>query len=134
MSDICCVKGIGAIIGILNRVEGIAKETPPTSNAVSRFGNPAFKVFYDRVHDVCSILLWGCAQFSYLVPQASTSLHEGLPNLPSDAIQEVSVYFNEAWGNRTRIDYGSGMELSFLCWLYVHLISRSWSVSMEFTN
>src|SRR5882762_2583796 len=55
MFDIRCMKGIGAIIGVLNRVEEIAKETPPTNNAVSRFGNPAFKVFYDRVHDVCSL-------------------------------------------------------------------------------
>jgi serine/threonine-protein phosphatase 2A activator len=34
-----------------------------------------------------------------------------------DAIPELRVYFNESWGNRTRIDYGSGMELNFLCWL-----------------
>jgi Phosphotyrosyl phosphate activator (PTPA) protein len=50
-------------------------------------------------------------------PQESKSLHETLPNLPSESIAEVSVYFNESWGNRTRIDYGSGMELNFLCWM-----------------
>jgi serine/threonine-protein phosphatase 2A activator len=47
------------------------------------------------------------------------SLHLLIPNLPEDAIQEVSVYFLESWGNRTRIDYGSGMELNFLCWMCV---------------
>ncbi|PPQ79012.1 hypothetical protein CVT25_002321 [Psilocybe cyanescens] len=47
----------------------------------------------------------------------SKSFHDGLPNLPSESIPEISVYFNESWGNRTRIDYGSGMELNFLCWL-----------------
>lgn len=51
--------------------------------------------------------------------QAAPELHATLPVLPQDAIPEVSVYFEEAWGNRTRIDYGSGMELNFLCWLSV---------------
>jgi serine/threonine-protein phosphatase 2A activator len=30
-------------------VEALAKETPPVDNAASRFGNPAFKTFYDKV-------------------------------------------------------------------------------------
>lgn len=47
------------------------------------------------------------------------SIQATLPKLPHDAIEEVSVYFAESWGNRTRIDYGSGMELNFLCWLFV---------------
>jgi Phosphotyrosyl phosphate activator (PTPA) protein len=40
---------------------------------------------------------------------------------PSEAITEVSGYFCESWGNRARIDYGSGMELNFLCWLCVFI-------------
>jgi serine/threonine-protein phosphatase 2A activator len=53
--------------------------------------------------------------------KASPSLHQTLPNFPAEAIEEVEVYLIEAWGNRTRIDYGSGMELNFLCWLFVLL-------------
>jgi len=44
-------------------------------------------------------------------------MHTSIPGLPTDAIPEVSIYFENAWGNRARIDYGSGMELNFLCWL-----------------
>jgi serine/threonine-protein phosphatase 2A activator len=53
------------------------------------------------------------------VAKAAPQLHESLPAFPAEAIPEVSGYFVESWGNRTRIDYGSGMELNFLCWLYV---------------
>ncbi|GJJ14708.1 hypothetical protein Clacol_008975 [Clathrus columnatus] len=92
-------RGVDAILEVLENVEKLAKETPPVENAGSRFGNPAFRTFYDKI--------------SELAP----SFHEKILNLPSECIQEVSVYFIESWGNRTRIDYGSGMELNFLCWL-----------------
>ncbi|EJD01820.1 Phosphotyrosyl phosphatase activator [Fomitiporia mediterranea MF3/22] len=92
-------EGITAVLGVLDEVEKLARDTPPIDNSGSRFGNPAFRTFYDKLAEV------------------SPSLHEKIPGLPSDAAPEVSVYFNEAWGNRTRIDYGSGMELNFLCWL-----------------
>ncbi|KAF8313907.1 Phosphotyrosyl phosphatase activator [Cantharellus anzutake] len=92
-------EGIKAVLSILDQVEEIAKSTPPVNNAASRFGNPAFKDFYDKVSS------------------ASSSLHEQLPDIPSEAIDELSVYFRESWGNRSRIDYGSGMELNFLCWI-----------------
>lgn len=51
--------------------------------------------------------------------QIAPELHRTIPGLPEDAIPEVTVYFDESWGNRTRIDYGSGMELNFLCWMCV---------------
>ncbi|KAI5451403.1 Serine/threonine-protein phosphatase 2A activator 2 [Naganishia albida] len=94
---------VRTILGILDEVEKVVQETPPVDNAASRFGNPAFKTFYDKVED------------------RSEALHEKLVSAgllkDKDAIPELRIYFNESWGNRTRIDYGSGMELNFLCWL-----------------
>lgn len=49
--------------------------------------------------------------------QAADKLHTRIPGFPVEALTEVPVYFKESWGNRTRVDYGSGMELNFLCWL-----------------
>ena len=49
--------------------------------------------------------------------QAADKLHTKIPRFPVEALPEVTVYFQESWGNRTRVDYGSGMELNFLCWL-----------------
>ncbi|KIY52675.1 Phosphotyrosyl phosphatase activator [Fistulina hepatica ATCC 64428] len=89
---------ISAIISIINYVEGLVHDIPPVDNSNSRFGNPAFRTFYDRV--------------SELAP----SLNGQLP-IPQESVVELAGYFSECWGNRTRIDYGSGMELNFLCWL-----------------
>lgn len=40
------------MIEVLDGVEALAKETPPVDNATSRFGNPAFRTFYDKVQQV----------------------------------------------------------------------------------
>ncbi|KAH8097092.1 Phosphotyrosyl phosphatase activator [Cristinia sonorae] len=100
LTDQCTISPAAqAIIDVLQRVQDLVAEIPPVDNKASRFGNPAFRTFYDRVSEI------------------SPSLHASIPGLPADAVPEVSLYFCEAWGNRTRIDYGSGMELNFLCWL-----------------
>jgi len=100
LSDECPQSpGVAAILSLLDRVEEVVAEIPPVDNKASRFGNPAFKVFYDRVLEI------------------SHDLHNSLPNLPETAIPEVATYLEESLGNRMRIDYGSGMELNFLCWL-----------------
>ncbi|KAJ7202632.1 Phosphotyrosyl phosphatase activator [Mycena pura] len=90
--------GVTAVLRILDTVAETARAIPPVENTASRFGNPAFRTFYDRVAEL------------------SPSLHAAIP-IPTDARNEVGAYFVEAWGSRTRIDYGSGMELNFLCWL-----------------
>ncbi|CAE7105473.1 unnamed protein product [Rhizoctonia solani] len=93
-------ENVRLILKLLERVEAIAQETPPVDNNASRFGNPAFKSFYDKVQE------------------ALPTLHNNIPTIPQAAIPEISIYLQECWGNRARIDYGSGMELNFLCWLF----------------
>ncbi|TRM60602.1 hypothetical protein BD626DRAFT_407295 [Schizophyllum amplum] len=90
--------GVARVLELLDTIERLAKETPPVDNASSRFGNPAFRTFYDKV------------------AERAHALHAAL-GVPADAVPEVSEYLCESWGNRLRIDYGSGMELNFVCWL-----------------
>lgn len=43
---------VKSILAMLDEVEEIAKSIPPVDNSASRFGNPAFKTFYDKVQEV----------------------------------------------------------------------------------
>lgn len=91
---------VTSLLALLDEIDAIAIATPPADNAGSRFGNPAFKVFYDKVQ------------------AAIPALHEKyIQSIPSEHVAEVCAYLGESWGNRERIDYGSGMELNFVCWL-----------------
>ncbi|KAI0672286.1 hypothetical protein C8Q78DRAFT_1068847 [Trametes maxima] len=100
LTDECAVSpGVQSVLDILERIAETARDIPPVDNKASRFGNPAFRTFYDKVSEI------------------APELHRTILGLPEAAIPEVSVYFDESWGNRTRIDYGSGMELNFLCWM-----------------
>lgn len=96
---------IQSLLDVLDRVRTLVDETPrdTDSASVSRFGNPAFRTLYTKICDATDTLL------------------QRIPGLEGDshraARQQLSVYFYEAWGNAKRIDYGSGMELNFLCWM-----------------
>lgn len=45
-------KGVTAVLDLLEKIAQIAKDIPPVDNAASRFGNPAFRTFYDKVSEV----------------------------------------------------------------------------------
>ncbi|KAF9156359.1 Serine/threonine-protein phosphatase 2A activator 2 [Linnemannia schmuckeri] len=90
------VKGMLEILDLVNQV---TEEYPPETGHESRFGNPAFRKFYDQI---------GLSAPGWM---------EKL-SLPKEAVPEVTKYFVECWGNRKRIDYGTGHEASFLAWLY----------------
>ena len=42
-----------------------------------------------------------------------------LENIPKNLVLELKSYFIDSFGNPSRMDYGTGHELNFLCFLYV---------------
>ncbi|PNY23730.1 Serine/threonine-protein phosphatase 2A activator [Tolypocladium capitatum] len=90
---------VNAILKILDEAEDLVSKSPPNEQGGSRFGNKAFRGFLD------------------LVKENSTRWHRSLGVDNEDAIAEVSTYLNQSFGNRNRIDYGSGHELNFTIWL-----------------
>lgn len=92
-------KPIKTIIDILDETEQLVYQNPPDDQGGSRFGNKRFRDFLDRAKG-----------------QAPT-WHRQLGVENPDAMAELSAYLNQSFGNRKRIDYGSGHELNFLIWL-----------------
>lgn len=43
------------VLAVLDKVECIVADVPPVENGKSRFGNPAFRTFYDAVQSVCPV-------------------------------------------------------------------------------
>jgi serine/threonine-protein phosphatase 2A activator len=87
------------ILKTLDNVEDTVKRSPPEDQGDSRFGNKGFRDFLD------------------LAAKEHFAWHTELGVTTDGAIEEVSTYFLQSFGNRTRIDYGSGHELNFMLWL-----------------
>ena len=90
---------VTTILAILDKVEDVAQRSPPESQGDSRFGNKGFRDFID------------------LLAAESPSWHRDLGIASEDMVVEISTYLKQSFGNRTRIDYGSGHELNFMLWL-----------------
>lgn len=91
---------IKTLLQILEEAESFTRASPPNEQGGSRFGNKAFRGFVDLIHE------------------RSNAWHQQL-GLESNAaaIAEASAYLRESFGNRNRIDYGSGHEINFAMWL-----------------
>jgi serine/threonine-protein phosphatase 2A activator len=90
---------VTGLLTIFDEIEDLVKASPPDEQGGSRFGNKAFRGFLDLVGD--NVTKW----------------HQKLGINSKPAIDEVSVYLMQSFGNRMRIDYGSGHELNFAVWL-----------------
>ncbi|PVH85842.1 Phosphotyrosyl phosphatase activator [Cadophora sp. DSE1049] len=90
---------VKTILQILDKVQDVVERSPPEEQGDSRFGNKGFRDFLD------------------LAAEEHTEWHKQLGITSSAAITEISTYFLQSFGNRTRIDYGSGHELNFMLWL-----------------
>lgn len=90
---------IHKILSILDSIDQFIDRCPPTDQGGSRFGNPAFRDFIDNTST------------------QSQPWHQRLGLSSQSSIEEVSTYLYHSFGNRQRIDYGSGHELNFVIWL-----------------
>lgn len=90
---------VDKILAMIDRLNVIVDEVPPIEQP-QRFGNKAFKTWYERLQGAADELL-----------------REALPVEAHPAIVELKTYLTEAFGNSTRIDYGTGHELSFVMFL-----------------
>ncbi|ORX43726.1 Phosphotyrosyl phosphatase activator [Hesseltinella vesiculosa] len=88
---------VKVIVDALATISSWVELFPPVENSKSRFGNPSFRDFYDKVQNDANDLF--------------------APVVPKDALPELAGYFVESFGNRTRIDYGTGHEANFMAWL-----------------
>lgn len=99
VKDDDCSPAVKAIVDVLGEADALVVDTPPDDAEGSRFGNKLFRTFLDKAK------------------AASPAWHAKLGLTSPDAVAEVETYLIHSFGNRTRIDYGSGHELNFAMWL-----------------
>ncbi|KAF9425156.1 hypothetical protein BGZ94_007796 [Podila epigama] len=90
---------IRKIVALLDKLDSWIDLVPPKPDP-QRFGNLAFRDYIHMFED-----------------KATELLEELLPPRLHSAIVEISIYLTQSMGHGTRIDYGSGHELSFVAWL-----------------
>lgn len=91
------------VVRFLDKIEQLFKETPPLEQPM-RFGNRAFTAFQHKVAEQGRVLTQD------LLRGVSAELVE------RGADVEVNAYLAQSFGDPTRIDFGTGHELNFLCW------------------
>lgn len=88
---------------MLEKIDKTIDDFPPIEQP-QRFGNSAFRDWLTKVKQYST---------QFLQEALDLELHLAIP--------EIKVYLEESFGNGTRIDYGTGHEMSFimfLCCLY----------------
>ncbi|PSR92068.1 hypothetical protein BD289DRAFT_365003 [Coniella lustricola] len=110
IKDDCLSSTVKTILAILDETEQFIYQNPPDDQGGSRFGNRRFRDFLDAVK--ARAPAWH-AQLG-ITPSSSSSSSDASDH---NAVTEVSTYLSQAFGNRRRIDYGSGHELNFIMWL-----------------
>lgn len=110
----CCAVG-ASVVRILDRLEEHISHFPPI-NQPMRYGNTAFRG-------------WHAWVLAYLNGGALLLSEGVLRPDQSDVAPELALHVADSFGNPTRIDYGTGHELSWTCFLLslfkLHRLSAS---------
>ncbi|MCQ2821170.1 MAG: serine/threonine-protein phosphatase 2A activator [archaeon] len=88
---------------LFKELHSIIDDTPPFKDS-QRFGNKAFRVYYDKFE----------AKYKDLL---NSTILKSKPN--DGLLLELQSYFFDCFGSKMRIDYGTGHELNFLCILLI---------------
>lgn len=91
--------GVAALQTLLDKVVQTVEKNPAMESD-SRFGKPEFRGVY-----------------SELEQHSADWIQTGFPKCSRAYAEELAGYFTDSFGNKTRIDYGSGHELNFICFL-----------------
>jgi serine/threonine-protein phosphatase 2A activator len=93
-------KEIELLLKLSSTIDEIINKHPVKQETNSRFGKIEFRDFYDDLHE---------------------NLKSMISKLPFDftnqQLVDLKEYLGNSFGDRERIDYGSGHELNFLCFL-----------------
>lgn len=84
---------------VLNKLSQWIDEIPPIKQPM-RYGNKAYRIWHERLEQ-----------------HAVELMKEILPEELHPAAEELAEYFKESFGDKTRIDYGTGHETTFVAWL-----------------
>ena len=94
---------VQALLAVLAELRSWIAEIPLEDLHSQRYGNKAFRTWHTRVAE-----------------KAATHMTSVLSagGASTEKSEEIAVYWKDAFGNDTRIDYGTGHELNFAVTLY----------------
>ncbi|KAA8495473.1 Serine/threonine-protein phosphatase 2A activator [Porphyridium purpureum] len=99
--DITCSPFVTKLVGMFAEIATWTADIPPDSGP-KRFGNPSFRLWWQRLRERDGGML------SAILPEGTDVA----------VVEQLCAYLEQSFGNRTRIDYGSGHEASFLVFLF----------------
>jgi len=108
-------------VAMLDELDQWVDEVEPLQ-IQGRYGNKAFRIWMERVRKGSAALV------TPLLPESWTSSTESdskeneeneKSSILKGMISELSGYLEGSFGDNTRIDYGTGHELTFICFLLI---------------
>lgn len=91
----------------------------PKEEFAQRFGNIAVRSIHDELATKNKGILKNLLEqlFLYRNTNNAAEKYKNTPAFLEDSVVEISHYFSNSFGNRDRMDFGTGHELSFLAFL-----------------
>ncbi|KAK0704160.1 Phosphotyrosyl phosphate activator protein-domain-containing protein [Apiosordaria backusii] len=105
---------VGKLRGLLGKVEGLMDEAPPVEEDKNRrFGNGGCRVW----HGLMRGRIGGWIEDLGVGGMVEGGGEGDGGGIKRGVLEEIKGYFLGGWGSESRLDYGTGHELSFLAFL-----------------